>query len=290
MRTEGLTTEDLVAIALELVGWSELPPDSAVYVPGRGIRRVLVGIDIGTAELLLARQLGCDAVVAHHPVGVRHRMAPVYRRHVELMVAHGIPREVAEAAVRDRVEELETSGHSDNYDHVVSVARLLNLPFLNLHAPCDEAGRRILQGIIDETLAHHPRASLREVADALGKLSEFREAETAIRIALGDPDAPAGKVVMVHGALTNGGYAVAKAYFDHGIDTVAYIHIAPGELARLRREGRGQLLITGHIASDSVGINPWIAALEARGVEVVRISGILGRFDPAHRRFLHGSP
>ncbi|WP_376792077.1 hypothetical protein [Thermoflexus sp.] len=286
MRAGGLTTEDLVAIALDLVGWSELPPDSAVYVPGRGIRRVLVGIDIGTAELLLARELGCDGVVAHHPVGMRHRMAPVYRRHVELMMAHGIPREIAEMAIQERVEELETSGHADNYDHVVSVARLLNLPFLNLHAPCDEAGRRILQGVIDETIARNPRASLQDIVSALGQLSEFREAETPIRIAMGEASAPAGKVVMVHGALTNGGYAVAKTYFEHGIDTVAYIHIAPSELARLRREGRGQLLITGHIASDSVGINPWIAELEARGVEVIRISGILGRFDPANRRFL----
>lgn len=286
MSPHGLTTEDLATIALDLVGWSELPLDSAIYVPGQGIRRVLVGIDIGTAELLLARQLGCDAVVAHHPVGMRHRMAPVYRRHVELMMAHGIPREAAEAAIRERIEELETAGHADNYDHVVSVARLLNIPFLNLHAPCDEAGRRILQGIIDETLARNPRVSLREIAEALGQLSEFQEAETSIRIALGEPDAPAGKVAMVHGALTNGGYAVARTYFDHGIDTVVYIHIAPGELARLRREGRGQLLITGHIASDSVGINPWIAELEARGVEVIRISGILGRFDPANRRFL----
>lgn len=286
MSRSGLTTEDLAAIALDLVGWSELPPDSAIYVPGRGIRRVLVGIDIGTAELLLARQLGCDAVVAHHPVGMRHQMAPVYRRHVELMIAHGIPRETAEAAVRERMEELETSGHSDNYDHVISVARLLNIPFLNLHAPCDEAGRRILQGVIDETLARTPHARLQEIVEALGQLSEFQKAETSIWIAMGEPDAPAGKVVMVHGALTNGGYAVARTYFEHGIDTVAYIHIAPGELSRLRQEGRGQLLITGHIASDSVGINPWIAELEARGIEVIRISGILGHFDPRNRRFL----
>jgi len=40
-----------------------------------------------------------------------------------------------------------------------------------------------------------------------------------------------------HGALTNGGYPVAKACFAHGVDTVVYIHIDYGELQRLRAEG-----------------------------------------------------
>ncbi len=43
MNANGLTTEELAAIALDLVGWSELPLDSAIYVPGQGIRRVAGG-------------------------------------------------------------------------------------------------------------------------------------------------------------------------------------------------------------------------------------------------------
>jgi hypothetical protein len=82
-------------------------------------------------------------------------------------------------------------------------------------------------------------------------------------------------MVMSHGAYTNGGFDVAGAYYRHGVDTVAYIHIDPAELARIRAAGTGQLLLTGHIASDAVGINVYIRALEALGLEVGRLSGAI---------------
>lgn len=34
------------------------------------------------------------------------------------------------------------------------------------------------------------------------------------------------------------------------------------------------LIISGHIASDVVGINPFIERLESMGVEVIRVSGL----------------
>lgn len=274
-----MNTHDLMALALDMAGMQEIPSDSAIYVSGEAIRRVLIGIDIGAGELLLARTLGYDAVIAHHPVGVRPGMWPVYRRHIDLMIAAGVPEATARQAVEARLESLAISGQSDNYDQVPSVARLLKMPFLNIHSPLDEVGRRILQGVIDRTLAAHPQARLRDVAAAIGELGEFKCATTEIKVLMGHPDAPAGKTVMVHGALTNGGYDVAKAYFASGVDTVIYIHIAPPDLEKLRADGRGQLIVTGHIASDSVGINPYIAELERRGLSVDRIGGVL---PPSH--------
>jgi len=35
-----------------------------------------------------------------------------------------------------------------------------------------------------------------------------------------------------------------------------YIHISPSDLEKLKAEGKGNLIVTGHIASDSLGINP----------------------------------
>ena len=76
-----MNTTELLQVALDLVGFDAIPEDSAIYVPGAEVRRVLFGLDIGTAELLLARQLGYDAVIAHHPVGVPHRAWRVVERH-----------------------------------------------------------------------------------------------------------------------------------------------------------------------------------------------------------------
>jgi hypothetical protein len=56
---------------------------------------------------------------------------------------------------------------------------------------------------------------------------------------------------------------------------VLYIHCAGDEVARLREAGtEGNLIVAGHIASDLIGINRYVAAIEERGVEVVRMSGL----------------
>lgn len=267
-------TDTLMRIANEMAGFAETPPDSAIYYPGYGIRKVLIGVDIGSGELLFARQYGIDAVIAHHPIGLVDAWRSFYT-HVDHMMRAGIPRPEAEAAIADRLQALALRGQAENFDRLTSLARLLDMPLLNVHQAPDEVGRRILQGTIDACLARNPAATLRQVADAIADLPEFKSAPTTVQIPLGDPDAPAGRVVMSLGAYTNGGYPVASTYFRHGIDTVAYIHVDPADVTRLRADGRGQLLITGHIAGDAVGLNRYIARLEEMGIEVVRISGAI---------------
>jgi len=63
-----LDTEMIMQVGLELAGWKKMPADSAVHVKGKNISKVLIAIDVSTAELILARQLGCSAVIAHHPL------------------------------------------------------------------------------------------------------------------------------------------------------------------------------------------------------------------------------
>ncbi len=272
-----MNTDDLMQIALDLAGLDEVPADSAIYLPGEGIRRVLFALDVDTAELLLARELGYDAVIAHHPVGVRHRSWQVFERHVGLMVRAGVPEEVAREAVASKVETLRVAGQSSTYEQVPAVARRLGLPFLNIHCPLDEVGRRTMQERVDTLLAENPQAALGEVAAALAALPAARRAETEVRILLGEPDSPAGRVVVAHGALTNGGYEVARAYYEHGVKTVVYIHIAPGDLAKLRADGQGQLIVTGHLVGDGVGIEPYIERLRAEGLEVDVLGRVLAR-------------
>lgn len=80
-----------------------------------------------------------------------------------------------------------------------------------------------------------------------------------MEIFIGDRKSPAGKVVVAHGAHTNGGYDVANTCFEAGINMVVYIHIAYGDYVKLKKEAKGKLIVTGHIASDTVGINPFVA-------------------------------
>jgi methionine aminopeptidase len=271
-----LNTEEIMDLSLQLAGLERIPEDSAIYVKGDDIGKVLFGVDAGASELLLAKQLGYDAVIAHHPQGESAIVSfhCVFKRHIDQMVANGIPKEEAERAVQKKFIELEADAHTRNYGHAVDFARLLKMPYMNIHTPLDEMGRRIMQKQIDREIK--PDSSVQDVVNSLNKLPEFKNAMTKIKIRLGNAENPAGKVVVSHGAGTNGGYEVAKTYFKHGIGTVVYIHVGLVDLEKLRVEGKGNLIVTGHIASDSVGINPFINELEKKELVVEKL-GIVPR-------------
>jgi hypothetical protein len=111
-----VNTEEIMQISLKLAGLKEVPEDSAIYVPGENIGKVLFGIDAGASELLLAKHLGYDAVVAHHPVGgdAVINFHQVFRRHIQQMIKARVPKEEAEKAVRKKLDDLEVDAHSRN--------------------------------------------------------------------------------------------------------------------------------------------------------------------------------
>jgi len=269
-----VNTEEVMKLSLTLAGLKEVPEDSAIYVSGENIRKVLFGIDATVPELLLAKQLGYDAVIAHHPPGgtAAINFHQVFKRHIQQMVMAGVPVAEAEKAVNKKLEQLEVEAHTRNYAQAVDVAKLLKMPYMNIHTPLDEIGRKIMSEQINSRIKKNSK--LQEVVSALKELGEFKNAVTEIKIRLGKPENPAGKVVVSHGAGTNGGYEIAKTYFNHGIGTVIYIHISAVDLEKLKTEGAGNLIVTGHVASDSVGINPLIKELEKRNISVTSIGVI----------------
>jgi len=271
-----MDTEQIMKLSLTLAGLRRTPEDSAIYVKGNNITRILFGIDATVPELLLARNLGYDAVIAHHPVGGMALLGfhQVFMRHVQQMVEAGIPEEESERAVRKKHADLEVDGHARNYGHAVDVARMLKMPYMNIHTPLDEIGRKIMSEQIEKRTTK--KSTVQDVIDALNGLPEFKNASTEIKIRVGKAENPCGRVVVSHAAGTNGGYEIAKTYFKHGVGTVVYIHIGLGDLEKLRAESLGNLVVTGHIASDSVGINPFIQQLERKGISVTTI-GIVPR-------------
>lgn len=273
----GLTTQDVADLSLSLVGWDELPGDSGIHVPGDEIETALVGIDAESPEIQLAAREGYDLLLAHHPVGVAGVTFPsVLDRQVDLMTDHGVPRERAEATIEDLRQDWGARAHMANYRHDVSIAELLDQPYVNLHLPPDELGRRAFV----EAVAEAEPETVRDLRRTFASFPEIRAAETDVEVRVGHPDNRAGRVAIHHAAGANGGASVAKAYFDHGVDTVVYIH-ADGSVERELREAVGDeknLVITGHIASDAVGMNVLIDELELRGVDCTAVSGCgLGR-------------
>jgi putative NIF3 family GTP cyclohydrolase 1 type 2 len=271
-----IDTEMIMKIGLDLAGWKKLPADSAVHVGGRGIRKVLMAIDVSAAEIALAKSLGCDAVIAHHPIGVAAiNFYRVFDRHIEFMIEHGVPRDIAKMAVKKLQERVETRSHADIYSQTIESARLMKMPLVNIHQPCDEYMRQVIL----ETIQSSKKVEyVSDIVKSVGRIPEFKNAKTKVKVVLGSEKNRAGHWALVVAAGTNGGYHVAKAYYAHKVSTLIYLHVDYGDLVKMREEKLdGNLVILGHLAGDSIGMNGLAARLEKEGVETVRLGILPGR-------------
>jgi putative NIF3 family GTP cyclohydrolase 1 type 2 len=263
-----MDTQQILRTALKLAGFKSNPADSEIHVPGRKIRKVLVSIDVGVGEILLARELECDAVIAHHPAGGKARLEgyKVFLRHIDQLKEAGVPEIIAQEAIKPKLRVLELQHHPDNYDQTSSAAKKLRMPLVSIHSPCDEIGRKMIQqslkGVDDDS-------SVKDVVAKIGQFPEFRKAVSKIEVRLGSAKNKAGKIMISHAAYTNGGYEIAKTYFQNGVGTLSYIHIAEADLTKLDNEPHGNLVVLGHIASDWLGINRLLRELEKKDIEPI---------------------
>jgi putative NIF3 family GTP cyclohydrolase 1 type 2 len=270
-----VSTNDIMKIGLDLVGWLRMPPDSAIHVKGNSIHRALITVDVSTSELILAKNIGCDVVIAHHPIGVSsmefHR---VFDRHTQFMIQNGVPDNEARNAVSRLKRRIQIRSHANIYKQIVDTAGILKMPLVNIHQPCDEFMRRIILEKIKDHKHHHKISDLLKLID---EIPEFNNAVSRPIVALGSAKSNVGRIALVLAAGTNGGYPIAKLYYEHGVSTVIYLHIDPTDAAKLNDEKiRGNLVILGHLAGDSIGLNALADKIELEGVETVRMGLISG--------------
>jgi hypothetical protein len=274
-----LTTEEIMQVALDLSRLRDVPCDSGVHVRGDTVRRVLATIDCDVADLLMAGTLRCDTVLTHHPEGPASLHGwKLIALQIEQMVECGVPVARAEAAIQRRSQSVELGSHARNYARVVQAAQLLKVSFLNVHLPCDVIARRLIAEKMAPFNRPESRATVAEVIAVLQEFPEQRLAATEPKVRLGAPDRLAGRVTVAMAGYTNGGVEVLKAYFEAGIGTVLMMHFPEADLKEAREQKlAGNLIVTGHMASDSIGINVYLDELERRGLEVIRAGGIITR-------------
>src|SRR6266581_8035188 len=218
-----LDTQQIMKTALRLAHFNSIPADSEIHIRGRRLRKLLVSIDVGVGELLLAKDLGCDGVIAHHPTGGTAQLEgyKVFLRHVEQMKAAGVPAEVAREAVKNKYRVLDIQHHPENYDQTTSAAKKLGIPLATIHSPCDEIGRRMM---VQATKGLGEKATVRELVSRIGAFPEFKKAETKIEVRLGSPENRAGKVAISHACYTNGGFDTAASTSQRPTSNTALTH------------------------------------------------------------------
>ncbi|MDI3472345.1 MAG: hypothetical protein PWQ20_798 [Thermotogaceae bacterium] len=269
-----MTTEQIMNIALEMAGLTEIPHDSQIYVHGENIKKVLLTIDADTGILKTAKEMGFDAVIAHHPAGMSAtvELYRVIERQIETMMEHGVPLEEAKIAIKKRQEEMLYRAHMSNWKHLIDFAKLLNIPFMNVHYPCDFMMEKLVEEHLRGKISKIEDLKVEELINVLCEMPEYGNAVTKPLVAVGNPGNIVGKLCVAFAGGTNGGANVIKSYWKNGVDTVMVLHMNLSDVYELRRESAPKnLIIAGHIASDSVGLNEFARILESKGLEVVKL-------------------
>lgn len=272
-----MTTKEMMDIALKLAGLDELHPDTSISVEGSNIKRVLAGIDMGAAELLTAKEMGYDCVARHHNiVPVSSQMGDwVYHDHFEKLVNCGVPINVAQKVVEERKRTERHALHAMNMDSAASMARLLNMPFIGIHTPADLLAERAIERQIDPLLDSNPRATLQDIIDELKNIREFAESPQDPEIWVGKPDSYAGKIVVSMAGVLAMDIEEYKALIQAGYGTFLVMHMKPDVEKELQKDKRCNVIVTGHMASDSLGFNQILDAWEAEGLKIDRVGGLV---------------
>lgn len=255
---------------------------------GNKVKRILVGIDIDSAEVLLANELGkqdsptcpersrgIDLIIAHHPEG--SALADLYEvMDIQTAVLYrgGVPENIGEGVLKERLEQVWRKISSANHYKSVDAARILEIPMMNVHTPADNC----VWKFVDDFISKKKPKTIGEIVDALKEIPEYKKAtelHAGPCIFSGDEKSRAGKIVVT--GMTGGTSGSEKIYermSHYGIGTEIAMHI--------REEDRDEaikhyinVVIAGHIASDSLGLNIIMDELEKKGIEIVPCSGYI---------------
>ena len=250
--------------------------DSRIYniADDKDIKKVLVGIDIGSDEILMSKQLeNIDLIIGHHPIGkgLAH-LADVMELQADVYNYYGVPINVAESLMRERISEVARGVNGVNHQRAVDAARIMKVNLMNVHTSGDNLAAKFLKKFIEEKKPER-------VADLINLLKEIPEYKEAMKIGVGpkifvgSPENRCGKIALTE--ITGGTEGSAKLYekiAQAGVGTVVGMHISEehkkeAELAHIN------VVIAGHISSDSLGVNLFVDELEKQGIEIVPCSG-----------------
>lgn len=242
---------------------------------GKEVKRIIVGIDIDPQELLLAKQLGYDTVIAHHPEGVALAdLGDVMHLQAEVLAQYGVPINAAQAITKERISEVAHGISPANHHRSVDAARLLDLNFMCVHTPCDNLAAKFLE----DYLRGREIETVDELIKILKEIPEYQEAikrKAGPKIFAGDKDNYCGKIVLTE---ITGGTSNSKDIYEKmaqaGIGTIVGMHMSE-EHKKEAQQHHLNVVIAGHMSSDSLGVNLFLDKLESGVSEISAFSGLI---------------
>jgi len=246
--------------------------------PEQEIKTILAGIDIEVGEILIADRLRekgrqIDLVLAHHPEGkALVGLYEVMHMQSEILEVFGVPINVAQGIMAPRINEVRRGLLPLNHNKAVDAAVMFELPLMCVHTPADNMVTGFLQQTIEDKKPE-------TVGDLISILKEIPEYAEAVKIGagpvavVGDKERKCGKVFVDMTGGTGGSEDAFAKLSQAGVGTIVGMHI--GEKHRKEAEKNHiNVIIAGHMASDSLGMNLIIDEFAKKGIEIITCSGL----------------
>jgi hypothetical protein len=240
---------------------------------------LIAGVDMETSEVLLADRLrekgeAIDLIFAHHPEGPGFaRLDEVMLMQADLWHAQGVGLGVADALIAPRASEVRRRFLPYNHYRSVQAAEALGFAVLSCHTPADNSVNTFVQRLLD---AEAP-STLDRLVKVLRAIPEYGDAAMkgyGPEIVLGDGGHRPGKIIADMTGGTEGPTGALERLRDAGVDTLVGMHYS--EEYRKKAEGLHlNLVVAGHISSDTLGMNLILDLIESAGVGVRCVSGMV---------------
>ena len=245
--------------------------------PDRDIKTVLAGIDMEVGEVLLADRLRnsgrpIDLIISHHPEGMA--MAALYEvmdMQSGILLKYGVPINVAEDIMSDRIKEVERRLLPANHTRAVDAAKLLDMPFMCIHTPADNAVANYLQKVFDEKKPDY----ISDIIDILKDIPEYKDAvneKAGPKVVVGSEKRKTGNIFVDMTGGTGGSKDIYEKLSIAGIGTIVGMHIGEDHKKEAEKH-HVNVVIAGHMSSDNLGVNLLFDDIFEKNVEIVAASG-----------------
>jgi len=251
--------------------------DSRIYniAEDKEIKKVLAGIHIDGTEILLAKEIEADLVLAHHPIGKGlANLADVMELQCDVLALYGVPINVAEGLMKIRMEEVARTTHPYIHEKPVDLAKILKVNLMNVHTPADNLAAKFLKDLVESKKPER----ISDLIDLLLEIPEYKEAAkmgAGPKIFVGDKERRCGKIAVTE--ITGGTEGSPKIYEKlavAGVGTVLAMHQSE-EHRKEAEKAYINVVVAGHAPSDSLGMNLFLDELEKRGIEIIPCAGLI---------------
>jgi putative NIF3 family GTP cyclohydrolase 1 type 2 len=244
----------------------------------REIKTILTGIDVDVGEMVLAdrlREKGLSEilVLAHHPTSVGLTgLYEVMDLQNDMLASIGVPINVAEGIMGERIAEVQRGILPINSNRALDAARLLDIPLMCCHTPADNCAQKFVEMEIEKA---NPQ-TVEDVIKLLKKIPEYNESmkrKAGPELIAGTEKNQAGKVIVGFTGGTSGSEKEYEKLSQAGVGTIITMHMRENHLKEAKKHHLN-VIIAGHILSDSLGMNILLDEFEKNGIKIEAFSGL----------------